>query len=408
MSTIDNKLLSQSTIEMMEQILDTNSVQEALSNGLSVVQKYLKCESGVILINNNDNQTLVPIFSIGQADMEGISIGNATGLEGKVLNTKKTICINNVSEEDNYDGTIFDTQGLTTKNVLCAPIKVANKIYGCVELINKTKFSHFSEENIALLERFASIAAMTIEENNFTVKEPETKNVLIELKDVTKEFNNTGFVTKVLKGINLKIYEGEFLVVLGESGCGKSTMMNIVGGMESLTDGKLFVEGKDYSHPTEKDLTQFRRDYVGFIFQSFNLMPNLSAIDNVRFIAEICKAPLNPEEALALVGLSNRANNFPSHMSGGQQQRVAIARALVKNPKLILADEPTAALDYETSIEVLSAIEKVVHEKHSTVIMITHNPEIGKMADRVVKLRDGKVYSIKRNLHPLDAKELQW
>ncbi|MBQ3865621.1 MAG: ABC transporter ATP-binding protein [Clostridia bacterium] len=254
----------------------------------------------------------------------------------------------------------------------------------------------------------ASLAAITIAEKGLTVGEAEDKEVLISLQNVTKEFRVPGRVSQVLKGINLNVYKGEFLVVLGESGCGKSTMMNIIGGMDYLTNGKLIVEGKDYSHPTDEELTLFRREYIGFIFQSYNLMPNLSAIDNVRFIAEICRDPMPPEEAIAKVGLGEKANRFPSQMSGGQQQRVAIARAIVKRPKLILADEPTAALDYETSIEVLSVIEEIVKNEQTTVIMITHNPEIGKMADRVVKLKNGRVFSIKHNASPLKAKELEW
>ena len=211
-----------------------------------------------------------------------------------------------------------------------------------------------------------------------------------------------------MKGINLDVYEHEFVVVLGESGCGKSTMMNIIGGMDYLTSGTLTIEGKDYSHPDDASLTAFRREYVGFIFQSYNLMPNLSAIENVRFISEIAKDPITPEEAIAKVGLSERADNYPSQLSGGQQQRVSIARAIVKNPKLILADEPTAALDLNTSREVLSVIQEIVRKNDTTVMMVTHNPEIGKMADRVVRVSNGRIASIKRNLHPLDAQELSW
>jgi len=198
------------------------------------------------------------------------------------------------------------------------------------------------------------------------------------------------------------------VVVLGESGCGKSTLMNIVGGMDALTDGTLVVEGKDFSHPSEAELTKYRREYVGFIFQSYNLMPNLTAQENVQFIAELVEDPMPSEEAIAKVRLSDHANSFPGQMSGGQQQRVSIARAIVKKPKLILADEPTAALDYATSIEVLSVVEDIVRNQGATVMMVTHNSEIAKMADRVVKVRSGRIASIKKNLHPQHAEELVW
>ena len=178
--------------------------------------------------------------------------------------------------------------------------------------------------------------------------------------------------------------------------------------MDFLTEGELTIEGKDFSRPSDKDLTQYRRDYVGFIFQSYNLMPNLTALENIQFISEISKDPIDSEEALNMVGLLEKGGNFPAQMSGGQQQRVSIARAIVKNPKLILADEPTAALDFQTGQEVLQVMEKIVKERGTTVVMITHNAEIAKMADRVIKLRSGKIANIKKNVHPLSASEIEW
>ena len=175
-----------------------------------------------------------------------------------------------------------------------------------------------------------------------------------------------------------------------------------------MSSGGITIEGKDMSHPTEEELTEFRRKYVGFIFQAYNLMPNLSAIENVEYIGEISDDPMDSMEALRLVELADKADNLPAALSGGQMQRVSIARALVKDPKIILADEPTAALDYETSIKVLSVIENIAKERRTTVIMVTHNPEIAKMANRVIKLRDGKISSVRVNLHPLSANELVW
>ena len=175
-----------------------------------------------------------------------------------------------------------------------------------------------------------------------------------------------------------------------------------------MTSGELRVEGRDMSDPTEEELTEYRREYVGFIFQAYNLMPNLSAYENIEFIAEISDDPMDSMEALELVGLREKADNLPSALSGGQMQRVSIARALVKNPKIILADEPTAALDYETSIRVLSVIDKISRENSTTILMVTHNPEIAKMANRVVKLRDGHISSVRVNLNPLKATDLIW
>ena len=232
--------------------------------------------------------------------------------------------------------------------------------------------------------------------------------MIISLRGVKKTFPSGDSVLTVLKGIDLDIFEGEFLVILGESGCGKSTMLNIVGGMDNLSEGTLTVDGKDFSHPTDKALTEYRRDYIGFIFQSYNLMPNLSAIENIEFVAENCKDPLKAEDALAIVGMSQRAGHFPAQMSGGQQQRISIARALAKNPRVILADEPTAALDFQTGQEVLVIVEDIVRNQGKTVVMITHNAEIAKMADRVIKLRGGLISSVRVNMKPLKAVEIIW
>ena len=178
--------------------------------------------------------------------------------------------------------------------------------------------------------------------------------------------------------------------------------------MDHLTDGTLIIDGKDFSHPTEAELTQFRREYLGFVFQNYNLMPNLTAQENVQFIADLVKEPMPATEALEKVGLADKANSYPSMLSGGQQQRVSIARAIVKNPTIIFADEPTAALDYRTSIGVLQVFEQIVESRGTTVVMITHNPEIARMANRVVKIRNGVIASIRVNINPAKAAELVW
>ena len=212
---------------------------------------------------------------------------------------------------------------------------------------------------------------------------------------------------QVLRGVNLDIREGEFLVILGESGCGKSTLLNIIGGMDQLTTGTFLFDGQDYSRADEKTLTMFRRNSIGFIFQAYNLMPTLTAKENLEFIGELCENAMDAETALEQVGLAARMDNYPAQMSGGQQQRVSIARALVKRPRMILADEPTAALDYETSIEVLTVLEEVIRGG-TTVLMVTHNEEIAKMAHRVIRMKGGVVAEVMLNAHPAEAKELVW
>ena len=394
------------TREIITQLLVEDDLEGALSGSLEILVRVLGSEAGVVWLLNEKTGRLEPAAHTGPADISGVTIEYGSGIESRVIRTGEAAAVAEVPADES--GSVFDGRGFRAKSMLVVPLNDAEKTIGCIQVINKKDGSPYDEDELELCERMAALAAMTIDEKGFSFGETVEREVLLSLRGVTKDYENPGNVVHILKGINLDVYKGELLVVLGESGCGKSTMMNIIGGMTSLTDGELTVEGRDYSHPSEKELTDYRRNTIGFIFQSFNLMPNLTALENVRFIAEISRDPLPAEEALAQVGLQDRADNFPAQMSGGQQQRVAIARALVKRPKLILADEPTAALDYETSIEVLQAIERVVRENQTTVIMITHNPEIGKMADRVVRMRNGKVFSIRRNIRRMEAKELEW
>lgn len=396
------------TFRLMEQLLEVHNLEEALAGSLEIIVSELQSEAGAIWLLDKKTDRLAPVFHIGPSDISNISIENGIGIEGLVTKTGKSMLVSDAASDPRFDGTVFDDYGLLTKTMICVPLNNVNDVIGCCQIVNKKNGSLYDEEELELCEHIAALAAMTIDEKGYYIELEEKKQVLASLRNVTKQFQTGDTVNQVLKGINLDIYRNEFVVVLGESGCGKSTMMNIVGGMDFLTSGTLLIEGKDFSRPTDEQLTDFRRNYVGFIFQSYNLMPNLTALENVRFIAELVDDPMYPEEALAKVGLTDRAGNYPGQMSGGQQQRVSIARAIVKRPSLILADEPTAALDYATSIEVLSVIEDIVKNKGTTVMMVTHNPEIAKMADRVVKVRNGKIASIKKNLHPLHATELVW
>ncbi len=242
-------------------------------------------------------------------------------------------------------------------------------------------------------------------------KETTTRSVengvIISLQNITKNFGKGETETHVLKGVNLDIKEGEFLVILGESGSGKSTLLNIIGGMDKPTDGSIIFDGVEYANAKESVLTKYRRNSIGFIFQAYNLMPTLTAEENLNFIAELNNSSMSAKEALESVGLLEKRKNYPAQLSGGQQQRVSIARALIKQPRIILADEPTAALDYETSIEVLTVLENLI-KSGRTLVMVTHNQEIAKMANRVVRLKSGVVSEIICNENPATAKELVW
>ena len=403
-----NTVLLNASMEIMERLLQTDDVYDILSRGLDMMMDLIRCEAGVVWIADKRQERLYSLFHKGPSDITGVSVRNGSGTEGQCVTSGEMVLLNHADETDGFDGTVFDGGGFRTTSVMCLPLKVHDRTYGCFQLINKEENGEFLEEECDFCKRMTELTAVAIDENGIELQLPERRQALISLQNVTKEFENDAGVVKALKGIDLDIYENEFVVVVGESGCGKTTMLNIIGGMDNLTGGTLTIEGKDYSHPTEKELTDYRRFKLGFVFQSYNLMPNLTARENVEFIAELVPSPMPVETALEKVGMLQRSDHYPSQLSGGQQQRIAIARALVKQPKVILADEPTAALDYQTSLEVLDAIERIVRDKTATVIMVTHNPEIGKMADRIIRLRAGKIASIKTNPNPLHAMDLTW
>ena len=404
----EEKRFARATWEIMEQLLEVENLEDALSGSLEIIVRTLNSEAGAIWFLDPKTDRLSPLYHIGPADISNISVENGLGIEGIVTKTGKSVMVTDAAADARFDGTVFDDAGMTTVTMICVPLNNLHDVIGCVQIVNKKDGSLYDEDELKLCERMAALAAITIDEKGLIVDLAEKKEILATLRGITKEYPSGDGMLQVLKGINLDIYKNEFLVILGESGCGKSTMMNIVGGMDFLTDGELIIEGKNFSHPSDAELTKYRREYVGFIFQAYNLMPNLTAQENVQFIAELVDNPMAPEDAIAKVRLSDRAGNYPGQMSGGQQQRVSIARAIVKKPKLILADEPTAALDYTTSIEVLGVIEEIVKNQGTTVMMVTHNAEIAKMADRVIKLRNGRIASIKKNMHPLHAEELVW
>ena len=230
----------------------------------------------------------------------------------------------------------------------------------------------------------------------------------IEFNDVAKTYKMGEVEIKALDGISFPIEKGEFVVIVGPSGAGKTTVLNILGGMDKPTTGTIMVDGKDISKYTEAELTQFRRDDVGFVFQFYNLVQNLTAVENVELSSQICANPIDAEKVLTEVGLGNRLDNFPSQLSGGEQQRVSIARALAKNPKLLLCDEPTGALDYITGKSILKLLQDTCKEKGMTVIVITHNSALTPMADKIVKIKNGQVDKILINENPAPVEQIEW
>ncbi len=230
----------------------------------------------------------------------------------------------------------------------------------------------------------------------------------IELNQVSKKYKSGQSEILANDRISFDLDEGKLLIIVGASGAGKTTLLNIIGGMEQATSGDIIIDGKNLSKLDENDLTKYRRDDVGFVFQHYNLIPNLTALENVELASEISKDSLNADEILDQVGLSKREGNFPSQLSGGEQQRVAIARALAKNPKLLLCDEPTGALDYKTGKNILKLLQDASRNFNSTVIIITHNSLIKPMADEVIELKDGRILKSYTNENPVPVEELEW
>jgi putative ABC transport system ATP-binding protein len=230
----------------------------------------------------------------------------------------------------------------------------------------------------------------------------------VTFEDVSKVYHSGEVEIRAVDHISFTIGKGEFCVIVGPSGAGKTTVLNMLGGMDQVTGGEIFVDGVKISDFNERKLTDYRRYDVGFVFQFYNLIQNLTALENVEIASEICKNPLDARKTLEEVGLSERMSNFPAQLSGGEQQRVSIARAIAKNPKLLLCDEPTGALDYETGKNILKLLQKICRENHKTVIVITHNQAITRMADRVIHVKNGKVSGEELNAHPADVDVIEW
>jgi putative ABC transport system ATP-binding protein len=236
----------------------------------------------------------------------------------------------------------------------------------------------------------------------------ENKQKILEVTDLIKEYQMGEIVVHALRGVNLELYDGEFVVILGPSGSGKSTILNIVGGIDTPTSGSVNYKGKEIGELSEKELTKYRREAIGFIFQFYNLVPNLTAKENIMLASELSEDALDIDKLLEEIELADRGNHFPSQLSGGQQQRVAIARAVAKNPDILLCDEPTGALDVTTGIGALKVLKAFNKTYKKTVAIITHNQSIGDMADRVFYVKDGLIEKVVENEHPMQPEEVSW
>lgn len=239
-------------------------------------------------------------------------------------------------------------------------------------------------------------------------REAQQEQVVFSVRGLTKVYGMGEVQVHALRGVDLDLFDGELVVLLGPSGSGKSTLLNILGGLDTATDGRVFYRDQDLTRSTEKELTDYRRFHVGFVFQFYNLIPSLTALENVAVVTEIAQNPMNPEDALSKVGLGERLHHFPAQLSSGEQQRVAIARAVSKKPDVLLCDEPTGALDSATGVVVLEALHRLNHDLGTTTVIITHNADIAKIADRVVYISNGLISRVVKNTVKVEPKELRW
>ena len=392
--------------EIMDTLHGAQTTADGLAGCLDILCRAFSCGQGSIWVLDKTGNTLYALAQQGSAGLAGSMIAVGSGATGRTVASGSSLLTDRASCEADFCAEEAGA-GLPDGALMWVPLKAPGGVMGCVQLGGHAE-GPFGEEDRKTCERYAAIIALDLEERGIDGLPDAGRKTVISLKSAVKDYGEGDSLTHVLKSVSLDIYENEIVVILGESGSGKSTLLNILGGMTPLTSGQLEADGQDLSSPSERELTAFRRNYVGFIFQAYNLMPNLTARENIQIISEISEHPMDSGTALDMVGLSARANHLPSALSGGQQQRVAIARAIAKSPRMILADEPTAALDYETSIEVLTVLQDVVRTRKTTLVIVTHNTEIAKIANRVVRLKDGRISGIRINLSPAQASRLVW
>lgn len=382
------------------------TLQEALSDGIKEMLNVFPSDYAIVWYTDEQKETLRPFHFIGNKDFTSCVHKNGQGIVGRVYQKEKSERIYEYKKGADKE-TDKDFEDIEVSSMVVVPFANKYENLGVIQFVRTADKEPYNDDIADIFEIMAQLIAIGIDDNDKLNTEWKFNEVILSARDITRSFKNGDTVTKVLKGVDMDVYKGEFLVILGESGSGKSTFLNIIGGMDKADSGSFNFMGKEMTGLSQDELTIYRRDNIGFIFQSYNLISTLTAAQNIDLIGELVEDHLSSTEVLEMVGLSGKKNNYPSQLSGGQQQRVSIARALVKKPKLIFADEPTAALDYATSIEVLSVLEKLV-KSGTTLVMVTHNEEITRMCDRVVRMRNGRTYDVTLNRHPVPATELVW
>lgn len=388
----------------------SRNLQETLDTALSQVMPVIEAESGTMWLLEGESEFLYPYVTRGPKvqTFKDLKLKNGEGIAGWVTQNRQSQLISDAASDPRWAGRFDRVTGYVTRSMLCVPLLTQHASIGCLQFINKKNEQLFNEDDLRLAEELATLVAIALEKQGITIRKGDQQQVLNRLEQVTKTYRMGEVMVEALKETSLEIYEGELLVILGPSGSGKSTMLNLLGGMDKPTSGRMYFKEHDLTDASEKDLTLYRRHEIGFVFQFYNLIPDLTASENVSLAAELVGDPLTVEEVLEEVSLGHRGDHFPSQMSGGEQQRVSIARAIVKKPSILLCDEPTGALDDNTGKLILRLLEKVARERGSTVVIVTHNSAIAAMADRVFKMRSGNLVEVVRNPHPVPAERIDW
>lgn len=387
-----------------------HNLEEVLDNALTQAMRAVNAESGTIWLSDEDGEYIYPYLMHGSniSGMKGLKQKIGDGVAGWVTQNSQSQIIMDTSLDPRWTVWFDSRTGYVTRSMICVPLVTANSCIGSLQLLNKQDDTLFDDNDLSLCENLATLIAIAVEQRGLAIREPAKQEVLIHLDRVTRTYQMGEVLVEALRGVTIDIYKGELLVILGASGCGKSTLLNILGGMDQVSSGRIVVNKRDISNANEKELTNYRKDEIGFVFQFYNLIPDLTAGENIALAAELAQDPLSVDDVLKEVGLIHKKNHFPSQMSGGEQQRISIARAIVKRPQILLCDEPTGALDYQTGKKILVLLEKIARNTGSNVIIVTHNSAFGAMADRVIKMRSGQLIEAIKNPFPVPAEEIEW
>lgn len=411
MSETQNRLQQLEKVWQITSLLHSSrNLHETLDTALSQVMAVINAESGTLWLLEENGEYLYPHITRGPniLALQGLKLKSGEGIAGWVAKNRKSQIIADAVNDPRWAKRFDQTTGYITRSMICVPLTTAKAGIGCLQFINKQDGQLFDEGDLRLTEELAALAAIALEKQGLLIKEQPDREVLNRFEGVKKDYLMGEVEVEALKETSLEIYSGELLVILGPSGSGKSTLLNLLGGMDRPSSGRIFFKDRELTGASERNMTLYRRHEVGFVFQFYNLISDLTAGENVALAAELVDDSLTVDEVLEEVGLSHRKGHFPAQLSGGEQQRVSIARAIVKKPSILLCDEPTGALDDNTGRLILKLLEKVAREHNKTVVIVTHNTAIGAMADRVFKMRSGNLVEILHNPHPTPAERIDW